>query len=228
MPEGDRFERQIQPAWRRAYRLAVGNTGSNDQICDDLAKSLCETLRRAHGVPGFQEIVRCTERATSGLWPPPPTASDVAEIILRSIASLDVLVRNHPDDRHTRIAAEIAKAFLADQLTSGGRPQRADSATTIATQTCAKLVRHYFFSRVDKRLVTQGRFASHAEAEQWQREIEVTMRPALLEIAHRLAADPDASALRAPKRTVARKSTFELLNENLLAPSEARTTSARS
>lgn len=207
MPEGDRFERSLGAGWRTAFRLVV-DAGTAAEVNDKLIESLPKALRRHGGIPGLEEIAAVVERQHK--------SSPMAVY-----EALDRIVRDHGGDRHTVIAADIAKSSFMLSGSDTGATAPVNMAQRMAVRACTALVDHYFFGRTRERLITEGRLRDHAEAQEWRSQTLEAIRPRIEKIARRLLENPDATGLQAPNRETPKLSTNDLLREELgtsLAP----------
>ena len=200
MPEGDRFERSLGAGWRSAFRYAAGEVASVGEIEDKLVGSLAKTLRENGGVPGLDAITRTIVGAHEAS-------------LMESFGALDGIVRDQEGHRHTKIAVDVAKSFLVQQGVSGPSPDQ--MARQFSVSTCEALIEHYFFARVNQRLIAKGRFADRNEARQWQGLVEQGMQPRIEKVAGQLVQDASAVGLRAPERVTKKVSTSDLLAEDL-------------
>ena len=201
MPEGDRFERSLGAGWRSAFRLMM-DEGTAAEVNDKLIESLAKALRREGGIPGLEEIAAVVEGQ-----------QDASPLVVHG--ALDSIVREHGGDRHTRIAADVAKSsFMLSELDVGATAP-GDVAERIAVRTCSALVDHYFFGRTRERFITEGRLRDHAEAQGWRSQTIEAIRPRLEKLARQILQSPDGSGLRAPNREAPKKSTGDLLREEL-------------
>lgn len=201
MPEGDRFERSLGAGWLSAFRLMT-HEGTAAEVNDKLVESLVNTLRRHGRVPGLEEIAAVVERQHESS----PTVVYEA---------LDKIVRDHGGHRHTRIAVDVAKSSFMLSALDGGVTARGDLAQKIAVRACTGLVDHYFFGRTRERLIAEGRLRDHAEAQEWRRQTIEALRPRIERVAHQLLQSPGATGLRTPNRESPKKSTGDLLREEL-------------
>ena len=161
MREGDRFERSLGAGWRSAFRYAAGEVASEQEIEDKLMGSLAKTLRENGGVPGNDAITRTI------------VGADAASL-MESFGALDGIVQDKGGHRHTKIAVDVAKSFLVQQGVSVLSPDQ--MACQFSVSTCEALIEHYFFARVNQRLIAKGRFADSNEARKWQGRVEQGMR----------------------------------------------------
>ena len=203
MPEGDRFERTFRAGWRSAYQLARDGKASPEEIADKLVKSLTKNLRDAGGIPAWPEMTQTI-------------ADCVPEEILASYEALDRLVREHNGHRHAKIAADIAKSLIVQSL-SGIVGTDGDISNQFADRVSEAIIDNGFFAKAGTSLVEEGRFSNLQEFREWQGKIEEMIEPSLAKIAEQLVQRPDAKGLRAPNRMSKKKTTNELLGENLLS-----------
>jgi hypothetical protein len=84
----------------------------------------------------------------------------------------------------------------------------------LSEQTLLGLVDHHFFGRARAYLFGK-RFSTFHEARAWEQAVKKAMSSGIQKLAACLWQDPSAAHLRAPKRTVARRSTRDLLNDPL-------------
>ena len=137
------------------------------------------------------------------------------EAVLRQFDALDRLVRSANGQIHTKIAAEVAKSIVV-QSTSRGFGLDGDVARQFAQGICQAVVENGFFAKAGTRLVEEGRFSNLQQFREWQAGVERIMGPSIAKIADQLMEKPDAKALRTPNRMSKRKTTSEILVENLL------------
>ena len=116
----------------------------------------------------------------------------------------------------TKVAVRAAMA-IAVRPSREGDPPRSETELTqaLAEQTCMGLVDHHFFGRAKAYLVGE-RLSSFHEARAWEQTVKKAMSLGVQKLAARLSEDPSAAHLRAPTRTIARRSTREILNESLM------------
>ena len=200
MPEGDRFERSLGAGWRSVFQLVM-DAGTAAEVNDKLIESLAKALRRHGGIPGIEEISAVAERQHK--------SSPMAVY-----EALDRIVRDQGGDCHTLIAADIAKSSFMLSGSDTGATAPVDMAQRMAVRACTALVDHYFFGRTWERLITEGRLRDHAEAQEWRSQTLEAIRPRIEKIAHQLLQNP-ATGLRAPNREAPKKSTSDLLREEL-------------
>ena len=203
MPEGDRFERAFRAGWRSAYQYARDGKASDEETADKLVKSLAKNLRDAGGVPGRPEMTQTV-------------ADCVPATLLESYEALDRLVREHNGHRHAKIAADVAKSLIVQSL-SGTAGLDGGISSQFAERVCEAIIDNGFFAKAGTRLVEEGRFSNLQEFREWQGKIEGMIEPSVAKIAEQLVQNPDAKGLRAPNRMSKKKTTGELLGENLLS-----------
>lgn len=200
MAENDRFERSLGAGWRTAANYTENENASLEEIGDKLVSSLVDCLRKYDGVPGFREIVDVLKA------PLRPSLSE-------SSCQLEDIVRDRKGHRHSKIAANEAKSLLVSKETLKSE----DVETCLAQAICPALVRHYFFARVCPKLTATKRFSSPGEFLEWQIRIEQSIQSRINMVATQLVQSPDATNLRAPRRTAKRIATSELLDEVLVS-----------
>ena len=203
MPEGDRFERTFRAGWRIAYQYTRDGKASPEEIADKLIKALAKNLREASGVPARREMTQLI-------------ADCSPESLLDAYGALDRIVREHNGHRHAKMAADVAKSLIVQSL-SGTAGLDGDISRQFAERVCGAIVDNGFFVKAGTRLVEEGRFSNLQEFREWQGRIERVMEPSLAKIADRLIQRPDAEGLRAPNRISKKKTTSELLTEDLLS-----------
>lgn len=197
--ENDRFEKSIGAGWRTAANYVENENASSEEIGDKLVESLVGTLRKFKGVPGFKTILEVLE-------------VPVGVSVLDTFCTLENIVRERDGHRHTKIAANVAKSFLAN----GRKSEIQDKAHRLSENVCLVLVRHFFFARVCPRMTAKGRFSNHKEFYDWQIGIEHSIQPRIERIAAQLVKNPNAENLITPRRTVKKVPTSVLLEEALV------------
>ena len=202
MPEGDRFERSFRAGWRSAYNYVRGGRASAEEIGDKLTKTLAKKLRDTGGVPQLLEMMQIIGDSNP-------------DSVLRRFEALDRIVRLQNGELHTKIAAEVAKSILV-QSPSRGFGLDGEAARQFTRGFCQAVVENGFFSKAGTHLVEEGRFSNLQQFREWQAGVERTMGPSIGKIADQLMDKPDARAVRAPNRTSKKKTTSEILGENLL------------
>ena len=204
MPEDDRFKKGFGAGWRGALRLVQGGVSSDEEVADKLVKSLAKTLHVEGGVPGLEVICRVVESADRSS-------------LLESFHALGVIVLDHERHRHTKVATEVAKSLMVQRDVTNGSAASESLPHRLLRETCSALLAHYFFGRAYPQLMAEGRFVDHEHARHWQVRVEQVMQPAIVKFADKLVSRPDAEGLRAPRRSVPKESTRNLLEEDLLS-----------
>lgn len=203
MAERDRFEKGLGAGWLSAFRWSRDGTAPIEEIADKLVKTLARNLRTESGVPSFGDFLTVIENSSP-------------ESLLDCFNALDRIVHAENGHRHVKIAAEVGKVFLAQMPTH--HSQSAIGIGNLFTEeVCRAIIDNRFFGKAEVPLLLEGKFSNYNEFRQWQRQIEQLMQSDLRKIAEKLLRHPDAKGLRAPRRRVQKKSTSELLQENLLA-----------
>ena len=201
MPEGDRFEKSLR-AWRRAYNYAKDEGAPPEETGDQLSKILVEEIRSSDVGPVLSEITQIIVDSSP-------------EVLLDSFSALDRIVREQKGHIYTKVAAEIAKS-IAFQSPSLGTGLDGQVFRHLAERACEAIVENGFFAKAGTRLVEEGRFANHQEFNEWKGRVERVIAPSIAKIADSLSRNPDAKSLRAPNRISKKRSTSEILRENLL------------
>ncbi|MXZ01099.1 hypothetical protein F4Y93_10790 [Candidatus Poribacteria bacterium] len=123
--------------------------------------------------------------------------------------------------RHTAIAAEAAKSTLILRAAGDGDSDGRSVVHRFSAQVCRGLLEYYFFANARINLVAEGILNSESHAYEWQSKMEGLVHSRVGHVAAKLSDKPDAKGLRAPDRTVRRKSTSSLLTDDLLSPESA-------
>ena len=216
MPDQDRFERGFAPGWRKAYRLAKGGIASEAEIADACISALAHCLRQSGGCPSLQDIVNVLQSFVQGGAARPSLSVAGGHALTEAFEALRRIERQPEGHRATRVAVRAAMSLLVRSSREGGLPDsEAGPTQVLAEQTCMDLVDHHFFGRARAYLVGE-RFTSFHEARAWEQTVKKAMSLGVQKLAVRLSEDPSAAHLRAPKRTVARRSTRDILNESLI------------
>ncbi len=132
-------------------------------------------------------------------------------------AAIEETLKMYGGHRHTEIAAHAARSILVQQAAGSGPRSDQSLVEEFATRTCHSLLEHYFFADARSKLIAQGVHIDHVAAREWQSGAEDLLSSRIEQIAKQLINDPRATALRAPKRTAPRRSTEDLLDDNLLS-----------
>ena len=203
MAERDRFEKRFGAGWLGAFRWSRDGTAPIEEIANRLVKTLAEDLRTQSGVPRLGDFLTIMENSS-------PAS------LLNCFDALDRIVRAENGHRHVTIAADVAKTLLA-QLPPHPSLPTTDFSSLFVERVCGAIIENRFFGKAEVPLVVEGKLSSYNEFRQWQGRLEQLMQPDLKRIANRLLLHPDADGLRAPPHRVQKKTTSELLKENLLA-----------
>lgn len=202
MAENDRFEKSLGAGWRTAAKYVENEHASPEVVEDKLLETLVKCLNGNNGIPSFPELIRVLNVHT-GLSS------------IDTFAGLDDIVKSQKGHRHTKVAARVTMSILARQHVVGGRLEPKNSGYRLAEDVCLALVRHYFFARVHHRMIAKGRFSDHNEFLEWQNRVESSIQPRLRKIAAQLFENPDATNLRAPRKSAKKVPTSVLLEEVL-------------
>jgi hypothetical protein len=215
MPDEDRFQRSIPSAWRKVFRLSKGGIASEAELGDACSTALAHSLRQGGGCPGLQEIGNVLQDFARG-WENLPMLSPAGgSTLIEGFEALRQIERAQGGHRTTKVAVRAARTILV-QLCRQADPHisEAQLGQLLSERTCIELVDHHFFGRARAYLVGE-RFSTPGEAKAWEQAVKKAMTIAIQKLANRLWQDPSAARLRAPKRTVARRSTQDLLNDPL-------------
>lgn len=215
MPELDRFERKFNPGWRVGFNWARQSVATPAEISDKCVSTLAKTLREKNGVPGFREIEEIIGNMVWGSTLRSHGANEEAVALIDTFNKLDRIVRDKNGHIHTKIAVDSAKSIIIQYGNSDGGQVFWPSNGQFGEKVCTDLVEHYYFANARLYLVTEGKFENPEQAELWANDVRDSMQPNLAKIANQLLTDPGAKGMRAPNRTVKRKSTSDLLEENL-------------
>ena len=202
MAELDRFEKVFRAGWRSAFQWIQDGTATTEEIGDRLVKTLAKNLRTESGVPRLSDMVTIIENSN-------PAA------LMECFDAFDQIVRDENGHRHAKIAADVGKSLLT-QLSLDPAQLTTDIPELFVERVCGAIVENRFFGKAEVPLVAGGKFSSYNEFRHWQEQLEQLIEPNLKRIADKLLRNPDADGLRAPPRMAQKKSTSELLRENLL------------
>lgn len=194
MPDQDVIDRTLPHRWRRASRLARGGADA-PTVALAANRALAATLRASGGCPGLPElsrgIVTCADAGPGGSWVP----------------QWDEIGRRAGSHKNTRIAHQVGYALLGSGDLAA-TPSKA--AERLALGLAARLVDHYFFSRIRPELVRTrfGNLAAEAEFES-----DCLQQLPLNKFASQLVRHPDGNSIRAPAQRMRRRGTKALLQE---------------
>jgi hypothetical protein len=215
MPDKDRFEKSIPSAWRKVFRLSKGGVASEAELGDACSTALAHSLRQVGGCPGLQDMGHVLQDFVRGredlLLLSPVGGSTLTE----GFEALRQIERAQGGHRATKVAARVARSILVQVCRQNSlHVSEAQLGQMLSEQTCIELIDHHFFGRARAYLVGE-RFPTFREARAWEQAVKKTMNIGIQKLAARLWQDPSAARLRAPKRTVVRRSTRDLLNDPL-------------
>jgi hypothetical protein len=215
VPDGDRLERSFAPGWRRIYRLAKGGIASEAELADACLTALARCFRQSGGCPGFQDIADILQTLVQNQGALPSRSEIGGARLSLAFEALGRTERQQGGHRVTKIAVRAAKSMLVRSSRESNRSSFQSGLTqTLVEQICIGLVDHHFFGRARAHLVRE-RCSSIHEARAWEQAVKKAMSLGVQKIAARLSKDPSAAHLRAPKRSVARRSTRGILSESL-------------
>lgn len=198
MPDLDRVERNLPPAWRAPYRLIKGNHPL-EEAARAVLKVLSETFRREGGVPWLAELAMVVQERDAGLLDD------------RSLSAVALKLEQEMTTKTGRLALS---ALLRPEVSGPasvllGRPDQ-----RLAEGLLVRMVESNLFSRQRDYLIGK-RFRSRADAISFETRLLAMLRPHLASLARRLIGNPSADRLRAPSFPVPQKSTAELIDQPL-------------
>jgi hypothetical protein len=213
MPDKDRFEKSIPSAWRKVFRLSKGGVASEAELGDACSTALAHSLRQVGGCPGLQDIGKVLQDFVRGREDFPLLAPVGGSTLTEGFGALSQIELAQGGHRTTKVAVRAARSVLV-QLSRQDHPHvsEAQLGRMVSERTCIELVDHHFFGRARAYLVAE-RFSTFHAAKAWEQAVKKAMTVGIQKLATRLCQDPSAARLRAPKRTVARQSTRDLLND---------------
>lgn len=199
MPDLDRVERTLPPAWRAPYKLVKGGHPI-EEVARAVMKVLARTLREKGGAPELDVLARILQRRDAGQLDD-RSLSAAAERLELAMATrngkLMAAALLHPD-------VSGPMSFLlgpADERLAQGFLERMVETVLLSKQ------RNYLIGK---------RFTDRQEAISLETELMALLRPHLARLARALVNDPSAKRLRAPSYPrPGRKSTQELLEQPL-------------
>lgn len=199
MPDRDIIESSLGPSWRLPYRLLKAGSPP-EELVTALVQSLCATLRRGGGVPGFTQVMQVLTAVEGGRLR-----------FMEAFDRLSEVERVAGGHRITRVACEAALGLITEL--QSGPPSDSDLSTRFAQECCRRWLGHFFFGAVRLQLVG-SQFADVTEANRWEHECRTIADPALKSVASRISRDPTGRRLRAPARSGhLKRSTADLLAE---------------
>jgi hypothetical protein len=215
MLDKDRFEKSIPSAWRKVFRLSKGGVASEAELGDACSTALAHSLRQLGGCPGLQDIGKVLQDFVRGREDFPLLSLVGGSTLAEGFEALRQIERAQGGHRTTKVAVRAARSILVQLSRQNDlHVSEAQLSQMVSERTCIELVNHHFFGRARAYLVGE-RFSTPGEAKAWEQAVKKAMTIAIQKLANRLWQDPSAARLRAPKRTVARRSTQDLLNDPL-------------
>lgn len=200
MPDLDIVQRQLRKHWRAPCRLIQGGHPP-EVVAAELTKSLASTLRAEGGISGFERLYEASSRALSD------------QSSIRTLAEVSrTIEQEFGQQQSVKLAARAARRQIIELQYGRLLPSR----LAFASQCLRNLLEHHFFAKVTNLLVGEGkRFSDVRDARQYEASVRSYIEPQLMELARRLMSDPTASKLRAPKSSMRRRTTAELLDSPL-------------
>jgi hypothetical protein len=199
MPDLDKVERKLLPAWRAPYGLVKGNHPL-EEVAKSVLKVLSETLRREGGLPCLPELAMIVQQRDAG------------RLDDRSLSAIAFKLEQRMRTRTERLAL----AALQRPEVSGpasmllGRPDQ-----RLAEGLLVRMVENILFSQQRDYLVGK-RFASREDAISFENDLLSMLRPHIGHLARRLVRNPQAHRLRAPSFPIPhKKTTADLLDQPL-------------
>jgi len=200
MPDLDKIERNLHPAWRPVYKLVKGGQPL-EEVARALLKGLARLLREEGGVPGLPNFVHALQE------------HDARRLDDRSFDEVVTKIeRRMEESGNSRL---LARAALRPAVSSFKRLLQGPPAERLL-QTFLKLkIESELFARQRGYLVGK-RFTSRAEEVAFETMLLGSIQPELEVLAKRLISDPKAERLKAPsRRRTRKKTTEELIDEPL-------------
>jgi hypothetical protein len=200
MPDLDRIERKLHPAWLAAYRLIKGGQPL-EEIARALLQGLARVLREEGGVPGLPEFVHALQEHDAGRL---------------DDRRFDAVVTNIERRMEESGSGKLlARATLRPAVSSFKALLQGPPAERLL-QTFLKLkVESELFARQRDYLIGK-RFSSRSEEVAFETRLLGSIQPQLEVLAKRLSSDLKAERLKAPSRRRKRKKTTEeLIDEPL-------------
>lgn len=201
MPDQDIVEHSLKQPWKPSYRLRKG--GCTPELeAESLGKALAATLRDEGGVPpGLEDLLTASSHAL--------TRSDGA----RTLAEVTrILEQRFGQQGPVKVLARASTRNLA-QIEAG---RALPGPGSLIGEYLSARVQHEYFDRVRHRLVGGTNRFSDAEVERrFTAQVRTRMEPHLARLAASLTVDPSAAKLRAPKSSLSRRSTAELIDAPL-------------
>lgn len=197
MPDLDRVERVLHPAWRVPYNLIKGGQPA-EEIYRAILKALARLIREEGGLEGLANFVRAMQRHEAG------------QLDRRGFYEVVALLDHQMQTIDGKLLARAAhRPRIAGAILQGPPAER--------------LVRQFLMLKIEHGLFSQQRdylvgkcFASRREALRFETETLGGLRRELGDLARSLSSGIDAKRVKAPRlRGIKKKSTRELLDERL-------------
>lgn len=196
MPDQDRIERALHPRWRRAYRLIKGRQPI-ELTADFLMSALAEYLREERGVPAFEELLTIANMGAGS----PARAHRVGEAV-RSVE------RRFAHSGHIKAAARGLLVLCAKVSAGTALP----AAGAVAEEFCWQILDTSLLGKLDRLVGPKRPYRSVSDLASYRAQLHEVLAPAIAELARRLALDPIAASIRAPRSLRPRRSTRELID----------------
>jgi hypothetical protein len=216
MPDQDRFEKSFVSTWRKVLRLSKGGIASEAELGDACSTALAQSLHQSGGCPGLHEMANVLRGFIRNQEDLPLLSATGCSTRIKAFEALRQIEREQGGHRTTKVAARVARSILV-QVSKQNAPHvsEAQLGQMLSEETCFGLVDHHFFGRARAHLVGE-RFSTFHEARVWEQAVKKTMSIGIQKLAASLWQEPSAARLWAPKRSVARRSTRDLLNDPLM------------
>lgn len=199
MPDLDRVERNLPPAWRAPYKLVKGHHPL-EEVARAVLKVLSGTLRREGGVPRLGELAKVVQQRDAGLLDD------------RRLSSVAFMLEQRMVTRTERLAVV---ALLRPEVSGPASVLLGPPDVRLAEGLLVRMVENTLFSQQRDYLIGR-RFTSRQEAIAFETNLMSILRPHLANLARRLVRKPSADGLRAPSFSRSpRKSTAALLDQPL-------------
>lgn len=199
MPDLDRVERTLPPAWRPAYKLVKGGQPI-EEVARAVVKVAARTLREKGGAPELDVLAKVLQQRDAG------------RLDDRSLAA----AANRLEQKMlTRNGKLMAAALLRPDVSGPTSFILGPPDERLAQGLLERMVENVLLSQQRDYLIGK-RFASRQEAIAFETELMALLRPPFAKLGRRLVKDSSAKRLRAPSfASVRRKSTKELLDQPL-------------
>lgn len=199
MPDLDRVERTLPPAWRPAYKLVKG-AQPIEEVARAVVKVVARTLREKGGAPELGVLAAVLQRRDAGLLDDRSLAAAASRLEQRMM---------------TRNGKLMAAALLRPEVSGPTSFILGPPDERLAQGLLERMIENVLLSQQRDYLIGK-RFASRQEEMAFESQLMAVLRPRLAELAKKLVKDPSANRLRAPSFPGAkRKGTKELLDQPL-------------